>query len=278
MSWLLKEKVRSGDGESYDYFGHAVAMSGNNAIIGAYVDDASRPGYAGIFHVDSSDTGNELGTPLPESPFLESGSTTFIWSTSSNAVNYGIWICDASFSSIFFGYYSADEVENGDTCSVSIDPAYFNTGTLYYWYIGAYAGDGSSKWSWESGGMAFWYNIMSLPSVPVAYSPSGATQSADFTWSASPGALGYSVWICDTTFSSVFYAYYSASEAENGNTCSVKVDPSYFETGKTYYWFVCASTIAGQSWNWDSGGLSFFVDSAPTKTAEFADDYVGLKF
>jgi len=203
--------------------------------------------------------------PTQYAPYGGISDTTFYWSTSSGATSYSIWICDSNYNGVFSQSYSTSDVESGGMCSAYINPGYFLSGTLYYWFVCASNNTGDS-WSWDNGGMVFWLDTgtAALPTVPTQHSPSGETNSTTFAWSASSGATSYSIWICDSTFNGVFSTSYAASDVENSGICYATVDSSYFSPGVLYYWYICASNSSGDAWSWDLGGMTFWFASTVT--------------
>ena len=62
-SWLETAKLLAADGESTDYFGYSVAISGTTALVGAYADDdnGGNSGSASIFNIPDLIDCNENG-------------------------------------------------------------------------------------------------------------------------------------------------------------------------------------------------------------------------
>ncbi|GAF91309.1 unnamed protein product, partial [marine sediment metagenome] len=60
-SWAEEQKLLASDGEANDYFGHAVAISGDTAVVGAYGDDdnGSSSGSAYVFRYNGSNWSEE---------------------------------------------------------------------------------------------------------------------------------------------------------------------------------------------------------------------------
>ncbi len=62
--WQQVEKLVASDGQAYDYFGHSVAINGDNIAIGAYSTDHSGPASGSVYTYTRGESGWETGATL----------------------------------------------------------------------------------------------------------------------------------------------------------------------------------------------------------------------
>jgi len=158
---------------------------------------------------------------------------TFSWSAAPGAYGYRLYVKDASSGAFLFNKL----VGNATSYTVTGLPG---DGRLLYWAVYALNAAGTSLRSeqWTLNGEA-----EDKPPAPDLVSPvSGTSQggtAVTFSWSASPGAYGYRLYVKDATGELLFDEWL-------GNVTSHTVTGLPFD-GRLLYWAVYARNAAGTS-------------------------------
>jgi hypothetical protein len=186
-----------GSSQAGDQFGWSVAVSGDTAVVGAYLEDSSSLGVNSTPNEGAADSGAAyvfaglgggtaggsqavMTNPLPGST-LSGSSVTFMWSVASGAAAYWLDVGSAQGQSNILG----QNVALATSQTVNGIPTDGSTVYVKLWTLlgGAWQ---SSDYTYKAGG-AITKAVMTSPA-------SGATltgASVTFTWSAAAGASAY---------------------------------------------------------------------------------------
>ncbi len=177
-----------------------------------------------------------------------STSPTFVWIASSGAASYTLQIStDNAFSALTFN--------QSDISTTNIQVTGLNSFTVYYWRVRAVNNLGVSDWSTPS-----WsFTTGSAPlAPPVLISPSNNSSNVSITptlsWSASPGAAGYTLQVSTSSSFSDFVFNQSGLT----NTSHKLLSLNYLTK---YYWRVRAANNSGTS-DWSAPTWSFTTAEA----------------
>ena len=201
--------------------------------------------------------GNLPGAPTLTSPSGPGQSTTptYSWNAVADADDYYLWVNNAAGVAVVQSWHSAASACSAATCSVT-DATPLARG-YHTWWIQARNGSGTGPWS---AGMGF--TVGSVPAALTLVAPSGTGQSATpaYAWNAVADTTEYQLWVNDTVGNPVVQAWYQASSACSGATCTVV--PSLTLTQGNHTWWVQGRNASGEG-PWSSG-MTFVVGDIPT--------------
>jgi PKD repeat protein len=189
-----------------------------------------------------------LAAPALVSPAIGASvpgaSINFQWNSVPGAVNYRLAV--STSSNPFYAAKRKINILVGDVSSY-LDPGYPTSGTKYYWWVWAYAADGSySRWPEVSVNSRWFTSVRTYIAAPALVSPAiGASVSGaslNFQWNSVPGAVNYRLAV--STSSNPFYAAKRKINILVGDVSSY-LDPGYPANGTKYYWWVWAYAADG---------------------------------
>jgi PKD repeat protein/sporulation protein YlmC with PRC-barrel domain len=199
-------------------------------------------------------------------------SVTFEWGSVPGAVKYKLLVSTSTNILDTTKYKrNVDLVDLGSGLPTSyIDTGYPANGTKYYWWVWAYAADGSSSvWSQVS---ANGRDFTSMPSVgtPTLVSPTiGALvsgTSVTFQWGSVPGAVKYKLVVSTSTniLDTTKYKRNVDLVDLGSGLPTTYVDTGYPANGTKYYWWVWAYAADGtvSLWSQVSANGRWFTNTA----------------
>ncbi|MBN2099794.1 MAG: hypothetical protein JW753_09380, partial [Dehalococcoidia bacterium] len=185
-------------------------------------------------------------------------SVSFEWSSVTGAVDYKLLV--STSTNIFDTSKYKCNVNTGNVTTY-IDTGYLGAGTKYYWWVWAYAADGtSSLWSQVSANRREFTNVPSI-GTPALISPANAAEvpgaSVSFEWSSVTGAVDYKLLVSTST--NVLDASKYKCNVNTGSLTTY-LDTGYPANGTKYYWWV---------WAYDAGGGSSLWSQVSANRREF---------
>jgi hypothetical protein len=185
-------------------------------------------------------------TPTPVSPengvAITDSSVTFVWEALPGAVNYRLVV--STSSNIWNSSAWKFNQVVGDVTTY-IDTGYPRNGTKYYWWIIAYAADGSYSPIEEVQANVRWFTSEPSIGAPTLISPIGGAQvlgtSTTFQWTALAGAVDYRL-VVSTSIDIMKSPYKFNAQVGNVTTYT---DTGYAADGRSYFWWVFAYATDG---------------------------------
>ncbi|MBN2099256.1 MAG: hypothetical protein JW753_06630, partial [Dehalococcoidia bacterium] len=212
-----------------------------------------------ISSLDSSQGGRVSAATLP-APALVSpangeavtgGSVSFVWEAVEGAVDYKL-VVSTSTKILDTTKYKCNVNTGGGDVTSYVDAGYLGNGMKYYWWVWAYAADGSySDWSEVSANGRWFTNPPIQIGAPALISPglgeavSGG--SIAFQWNAVEGAVDYLLVVSKSTRPLDTKTQKSAIRV--GNVTGY-TDTGYPANGTKYYWWVWAYNPSGVQSAW----------------------------
>jgi hypothetical protein len=194
-----------------------------------------------------------VGGAPPPAPVTISPNTTgqgatpaYTFSTVSGAANYSIFLWDvAAATSSVAGWYTAAEVDPGNTGTGTIPQATPLAVGQYAWYVNAQNAFGAGPWS---SFLNFSVGTGTPPVAPTPISPNTTGQSATptYTFSTVSGAASYSIFLWDyAAGTSSVTRWYTAAEVDPGNTGTGTIPQATPLAVGQYAWYVNAQNSFG---------------------------------
>jgi hypothetical protein len=257
-----KRNVMTGSGDNTTYVDTGYTAQGTKYYwwVWAYAADGTYSLWAQV-SVNGRNFTNmpSVGTPTLVSPTngasISGTSVTFQWSPLTNAVNYRL-VVSTSTNIMETTYYKRDVMTGSSDNTTYIDTGYPGNGTKYYWWVWAYAADGTrSLWSWVSANGRNFTNMPSL-GTPTLVSPgNGASVSGTsvaFEWSVVSGAVKYKLLVSTSTniLDTTKYKRNIDLVDSGSGLPTTYVDTGYPANGTKYYWWVWAYAADGTSSLW----------------------------
>ena len=169
-------------------------------------------------------------------------SVTFQWNALPDAVNYKLLV-STSTDIMDTTKYKRSVMTGSGAITSYIDTGYLGAGTKYYWWVWAYAADGTySLWAQVSANSR---NFTNIPSVgtPTLVSPTNGTSvsgtSVTFQWSTVPDAVNYKL-IVSTSSDIADTTKYKRNVMTGSGAITSYPDTGYTGQGTKYYWWVWA--------------------------------------
>ena len=197
------------------------------------------------------------GAPTGLSPVAGSTVATsqqFSWNAATGATQYRLWISsgvDQTFTAAQLGCSSSS------TCTTPALPLV--AGTNGYWYVESQNASGLGTWT---AGVAYTVAGTPPPAAPTGLTPpagSVLSTSQAFSWTASSGALDYTLWI-----NGVVNQTYSATQLGCSSSSTCTTPAIALGPGTSGYWYAEAQNASGGNW---SGGDSYTVPGTPPPVA-----------
>jgi len=193
---------------------------------------------------ESWSNGMAFSVVLQPVPLLSpSGATSeprpaFVWQPVSDATDYTLAIDTVGGDLVQRRGFGGTEVCSGAACSYTRD-APLPIGQ-YVWYVIPSHSGGEGPW-----GSGVRLDITALP-APTPNAPAGytATLQPSYTWTAVPGALGYSLMVDDQAPSPVVRKYLQAAEVCSASACAFT--PAAVLGPGAHTWYVSAENEAGE--------------------------------
>ena len=179
----------------------------------------------------------------PEAPTLNTPTGTidqaipsFDWNSVDDTDYYMLCIQNQYLKNIFYKWYPAASVDNGDgTCS--INPGKVLAPGDYYWLVRGKNQYGIGAWSTS---LAFTVDTDQVaPEAPTLNTPTGTIDQAipSFNWNSLADTDYYMLCIQNQYQKNIFYKWYPSASVDNGDgTCDV--NPGKTLTPGNYYWLV----------------------------------------
>lgn len=176
-----------------------------------------------------------VGTPTPIGPtsLTNDPQPTFQWTVASGANRYDLWV-----NNITTGQSQIIRRSNLTTTTFRAFTG-ITEGDSYAWAVRSFTSDGfSSPWSTPR-----YFTTVGTPTI-VSPTTTTITTKPTFTWTATPGASGYDVWVNDLTTG-------ESQVVRNRNVTGTSyATPDSLVVGHSYLWTVRAITAEGFFGEW----------------------------
>jgi hypothetical protein len=263
-----KRNVTMGSGSSTSYVDSGYPVDGTQYYwwVFAYAAD-------GNFSLGSEVSANRrnftsmpsVATPTLVSPAngasVVGASVTFQWSTLPDAVDYKLLVSTSANPLDTTKYKRNVNVGSGSITSY-VDSGYPVDGTKYYWWVWAYAADGtlSTFPTVLANGRNFISISVEAPRLlSPANSASASGTSVTFQWSAVSGAVNYKL-VVSTSSNVMDTTKYKCNLMVGSGDITTYMDTGYTGSGTKYYWWVWAYAADGSVSLWaqvSANGSSF---------------------
>jgi PKD repeat protein len=204
-----------------------------------------------------TNVGSYIAAPTLASPAngasVSGTSVTFEWGSVSGAVKYKLLV-STSTDILDTTKYKCNVDVVGEATTTYVDTGYPANGTKYYWWVWAYAADGSySLWSQVSANERNFTNVGSYIAAPTLASPANGASvsgtSVTFEWGSVSGAVKYKL-LVSTSTDILDTTKYKCNVDVIGEATTTYVDTGYPANGTKYYWWVWAYNADGTSSLW----------------------------
>jgi phage tail sheath protein FI/fibronectin type 3 domain-containing protein len=168
---------------------------------------------------------------------------TLNWDAAANAAYYQIYVGTSPNGESSTAATPPGPVYGSTSATVNVG---LTNGTEYYFQVKAFnsflpAGTGPSN---EASATPQAPPPPAIPATPTGVVATSGDQQITLTWSASPGATGYSVYYSTTSGAEMGAS--GSSVSTSGTLCLVPTSPT-LENGTTYYFEVVANNASGNS-------------------------------